>query len=384
MADAVERYRVGSLDGEGPTFGDEPLVAFDGGGRLHVLDASNRRTLVLDAAGDTAWTYEHPGRGPREIQYPVGLAVAGDGTQVILDQGNGKMVVLSPDGAFRRSVTLDRSSGFPSGRAAVLGSEVVSGPDPDVWGTAAPADTLTWHVRAYPVAGGPPRILSTHWRAPDPRSPQEAPELGGQRLTVRVAGLTDLRAFWPRVLTARAGDALAVVDSTAYRIQILDLQGNVTRTVGREMDPHPVTPAVESQERERRTQVIDAGDGPRFQISSSDGGVQSVDQAMVDAFVKEQIEGMAFWPEIPVIRDLAGAPDGTLWVQRSGADGTPGPIDLVRIDGRYVGTLPAGSPFPAALGPGGLVAFLDASALGVTTVRVVSWPVPPGETPDAD
>ena len=82
---------------------------------------------------------------------------------------------------------------------------------------------------------------------------------------------------------------------------------------------------------------------------------------------------MSFWPEIPVLRDVLGGPDGSLWVQRNDNYGQPGRIDLFDADGVYRGTLPADSPFPIALGPDGLAAYVDVSELGVTELRVESW-----------
>ena len=213
--------------------------------------------------------------------------------------------------------------------------------------------------------------MASRWRAPDPPPAARPPELGGRR--IRVGGLTDLKAFWPRVLLAQAGGTLAVVDSTVYRIELLGSDGAVLGILERGVAPHPVTPAVMEAERARRRQVIEDGEGPRFQISSSDGGSQGVDQAMVDDFIVGQIEIMSFWPEIPAILAVKGAPDGTVWAQRSHEDGSAGPIDLLHVDGRYLGTLPRGTAFPAALGPDGLIAYAETSDLGVVSVRVMTW-----------
>ena len=58
---------------------------------------------------------------------------------------------------------------------------------------------------------------------------------------------------------------------------------------------------------------------------------------------------------------------------RSGCSGTvedplaDGPIDVLAVDGRYLGSYPAGAmALPAALGPGGLVVFMS---------RGTSWDV---------
>ncbi|MXW17180.1 MAG: hypothetical protein F4123_04005 [Gemmatimonadetes bacterium] len=52
-----------------------------------------------------------------------------------------------------------------------------------------------------------------------------------------------------------------------------------------------------------------------------------------------------------------------------------GPIDVLTMDGRYVGTYPAGvAVMPAAFGPEGLVAFIETDELGVDAVVVKRLP----------
>ena len=60
-------------------------------------------------------------------------------------------------------------------------------------------------------------------------------------------------------------------------------------------------------------------------------------------------------------------------MQRRGEDPSDnnGPIDVLTIDGGYVGTYPAGAlQMPAAFGPDGLVAFIETDELDVETVVV--------------
>ncbi|MXX55157.1 MAG: hypothetical protein F4Z44_05145 [Gemmatimonadetes bacterium] len=48
-----------------------------------------------------------------------------------------------------------------------------------------------------------------------------------------------------------------------------------------------------------------------------------------------------------------------------------GPIDVVTMEGRYIGTYPAGSiALPDALGPDGLAAFVEQDEMDVETVVV--------------
>ena len=54
-----------------------------------------------------------------------------------------------------------------------------------------------------------------------------------------------------------------------------------------------------------------------------------------------------------------------------------GPIDVLTMDGRYLGSYPSGTIMPSAFGPDGLVAFIEASELGVPVVVVKRLPQGP-------
>jgi len=78
---------------------------------------------------------------------------------------------------------------------------------------------------------------------------------------------------------------------------------------------------------------------------------------------------------VPVIKDLALAPDGTLWVERKaiGRDAR-GPIDVLSPEGEYLGTLPAGTPLPGTFLPGDHIAAVHKDSLDierVTEYRIV-------------
>ena len=77
--------------------------------------------------------------------------------------------------------------------------------------------------------------------------------------------------------------------------------------------------------------------------------------------------------EAPVIRDMAVDRADRLWIARTGADGLgDGPVDIVAMDGGYVGTLETNTlPIPDAFGPDGLMAYVESDELGVQSVRVI-------------
>ncbi len=69
--------------------------------------------------------------------------------------------------------------------------------------------------------------------------------------------------------------------------------------------------------------------------------------------------------------------EGNLWIERSIEPGTieSGPIDVLKLDGTYVGTLPAGQiKMPDAFGPDGLAAFIETDEFDVPVITVRRLP----------
>ena len=117
---------------------------------------------------------------------------------------------------------------------------------------------------------------------------------------------------------------------------------------------------------------------------------------------RRAIEEMRFYPEIPLVDGLRTTWTGTLWVHRTPKDGYPSeaadnssllqeaasslsgqgsgeeesrPIDVVTLDGRYVGTFPGPKAvMPRAFGPGGLVAYVELDQFDVPVVIVKRLP----------
>jgi hypothetical protein len=77
---------------------------------------------------------------------------------------------------------------------------------------------------------------------------------------------------------------------------------------------------------------------------------------------------------MPVIQGIVADPQGRIWVARSGpVHGQRGPVDVLRPDGTYLGTLPAG-PLPAAFSRAGTAAYFVPDAGGGMRVEVRRLP----------
>ena len=167
--------------------------------------------------------------------------------------------------------------------------------------------------------------------------------------------------------------SVAFSDSSAYVVKIARPGEGVWRILKRPLQPIPVTNWV--IEAEKQSRLRDASGG-----GSVLGGVRESPQGS-RARALARIEQLEFFEEVSIIRNLKTGWDGEIWVQRHGEDPADryGPVDVLAMDGRYLGTFPAGTirlqtavrPVGlAAFGPDGLAAFIEQDEIDVKTVVV--------------
>ncbi len=379
-------YEVGSLDGpEWQTFGDVGGTAFDAAGNLYILDVQSSRIVVVGPDGKLVREVGSPGDGPGELGGPIGFAVLRDGTIVVTDTGHQAYVVYGPDGVYEKQLAFRRDNGVtrigdiepdPRGGAILSGGghtsismSVGPGQRPEL-PTGRPIERI-------PLQGeevGPSTLVEA-WQPPRDDRPQEVSG-GGMRFRMAMAGP---RTFEPGLYVGALPDGGVVyVDSTDYAVKVTDEEGAVLRVIRRPFRPRPVTQEIEEAEKDRRLQELEEGEGPKMvvRIGSPGGGVRTVDPAAVKEMMKDQIDQMRFYPEVPVLMGLSTGWTGTIWVQRRGASpAEEGRVDVLRPDGTYVGTLTEdGIGVPAAFGPNGLVAYVTKDELDVPKVEVRRLP----------
>lgn len=382
-----EVFRVGSMDGaRWETFGEIRGAAFDAAGNLHVFDPQSARVVVTDSTGAFLREVGEEGEGPGELRMPVAFAVLRDGRTVIADMGHRAYLLYGPEGAFQRQVSMGGDGATlrlgdlhadPAGRGVVSGGggtmvSMRAGPG------EGPELPETRPVQLLGLDGtvASTRTLVEAWRPPRGDEPTTLAG-GGIRLSMATAGP---RTFEPELHVGMLPDGgMAIVDSTTWTVMVAGPGGRVLRVLRRPFEPRPVTEAVREAERARQLEELEAGGGPRMSIVSQSpgGGRSAVPQQAIREMMRGRIEAMSFYPELPVIREMAAGWDGTLWVQRRASDepAEAGPLDVVTAGGRYLGTFPDGAlALPDAFGPHGLVAFVERDAYDVPTVVVRRLP----------
>jgi hypothetical protein len=379
-----EVFRIGSLNGEEwETFGEIGGASFDDAGNLYVLDRQASRLTMVDPEGGFVRTIGQPGEGPGEFRMPLGFSAFRDGRLVVSDLGHRAYQLFDADGGFDRMVGMGADGTIrvgdlapdPSGDAVISGGggAVIAargGPGGEVAApTTRPVDRIS--------LGGDEADVTTvvdAWLPPRDDEPTRL-QGGGVSFQMSMAGP---RVFEPALLVGVLPDgSVAFADSVTYAVKIVSAAGEVRRTLRRPFDVKPVTSRMEEEERERRLAELEAGGGPRMRmmVDGPGGGAQAVPQEAMREMMRGQIAQMRFYPELPVLMDLATTGGGRIWVQRRGERPTEaGPIDVLTPAGDYVGSFPPDVAMPDAFGPDGLAAWLEEDELGVPVVVVRRLP----------
>ncbi len=373
-AEFEDVYRVGTMAGDDwEQFGNVRRVAFDGVGRLFIFDSQADRIHVVGPDGEYLHTIGRSGEGPGEFRRPDGLAVTRDGRVVIADLGHRAYHIFGADGEFDRMVGMAPEAGdiritdiypHPEGEAVftAVGAQLLSG------------NFSTSGARTTPHTSRPVErlLLAGDVAAKDTVAEGWLPG-GGNATSLPVDGQPNYRVprpapFGPDILLGVLPDgSVAFSDSSAYAIKIARPGAGLWRVLTRPLQPIPVTNRVIEAEKDRRLKELEE--------RSDRGGIvlNGVRMAPDLERERERIEELEFFEEVSIVRGLKTDWTGGIWVQRHGLEPSDddGPIDVLTMDGEYVGTYPAGAiQMPDYFGPDGLVAFVETDELDVETVVV--------------
>lgn len=395
-ADFEEVFRVGVREGEDwEMFANASSVAFDANGNLYVVDGlyagMDTRIVVFDASGNFVREFGSMGEGPGEFNRPTGVVVMRDGTTVVEDLKHRAFQLFDANGEFLRMVRIrpgnigyhdllpdPRGGGVfvkddPSG--SYITSSSAGGAPP-----AAPTSRPLWHVD---LGGEETRndTVVEGWQAPR----GEVPDLPGPLRQPQAP------TYEPPFLVGVLPDGSVVhSDSSAYALRITPSgPGGVPRVIRRPLRPRPVTREMEE----------------------ANNGMASNSMSILDERTGEtsiyELPKRVFYPEVSILLAISTTWEGRIWVQRRGEEAgnprenglidlddlldlppgaelppfgpigwsTPGPIDVVTADGRYVGTFATeATALPDAFGPDGMAAFIELDEFDVASVVVRRLP----------
>ncbi len=380
-------YAIGGFDATGwQIFGSVSQVEFDGAGNLYLLDRQSMQISIVAPDGSLVRQFGTQGDGPGEFRQPGAMGVTRDGRVFVQDGGHRAYLEFDQSGEFVQQVPMTMEGGVlvmgalqadPTGprffTSSAGGGFIMMERNIDGPGGAGPSMPTGRPIERVSI--GDAVETSEFFSAWDPPAPGSEEVRGGAGGGIRVS--VPRQVVWePRLFFAPTPDGgVAVVDSSAYAVKIVDATGRHVRTITRPtVEPRRVTDRIRNREIERRVDQIQSGGGPQMRIVTDNGsGATEMPQDQIRQMQIARLENTPFWPEIPVTRAMRVGWDGLIWLERAQVDPTePGPIDLFRSDGSYVGTLDADEEVrtPSAFGPDGLAAWIEEDEFEVRTVRV--------------
>jgi hypothetical protein len=364
-------FSIGAEDGRSwEMLSGVRAVAFDRQDNLYVLDGGNHRVLVFDGRGRFVRQIGKQGRGPGELISPVQLAVTPTGDVVVSDLGRRAYSVFGRDGTFKHNVAFGGGGAPLAGRAmkAHPRGGVVTLSEPGGFAPNAPAGTvsgehsLLWHPMT--PAGRATTLFRSRQEAVRSGA---APGAGGPGTQVRTMSPV---VFTPQLhWSVLPSAALAVAHTSRYSIRLVQPNGAVTRVLERPIAPRAVTARDREAVRERRRHALTTGEGLTFVTADGRSSLPIPPQLIRD------LENLQFADQVPVISALVTDAAGRLWVERSVPElDRSGPVDILAPEGRYVGSLPAGTALPDAFGSSGRAAYIERDDMGVERVVVRTLP----------
>lgn len=313
---------------------DPTAVRADARGNTYILDRGNHRVLVFGPDGRHLRSMGKQGGGPGEMQFPASLALAPDGSVGVLDPMLGQMVRFGADGRVLPGMPLNRDAGMPESAAFAGDASVM---------LTRSFDAERGSTQKLAMMAGADTTVLAQMQNP-PGKPVKFPNC-----QVTISSMPPM--FEPAINWTAAGGRVAVNPGPDYEVRVYE-GGRHVRTLRRQVAPQPAT-------RELAERSVPDGE---LSIRFGSG------QCRVPA--ADVVEARGFAAVMPAIARIAVAPDGGVWVARYTPDQPRPPVDVFGADGAYLGTLPAGSPFPAAFLPDGGILSVEEDELEVQRVVV--------------
>jgi hypothetical protein len=330
-----ERFRLGGAD-EGPEafFRLAPsYLAVDSNARITVLDPANFRLVQFDGTGRFRWMTGRQGGGPGEFENPGRVLSGMDGTIAVYDYHKRALLWFDSTGASIGQSPLAKL-GLPWGIGFLGDALVVGRRGP--W-----RDDNTRTVSLEILGESDTVVLAS----------VELPPTASQFYKSCAVSISLPPVFAPTLLWHAALAGLVLNAEPAYVVNVIH-QDHTRLSIRRDLPPRPASEAAARRE---------LGDPWNLQIGVS----RTCPIPAADLIEQRGIAAL-----IPMIRDLALAPDGSVWVRRWILPDDPAETDIFDPAGRYVGTLVGDYPFPVGFLPNGDVLTVEADASDVQRLVV--------------
>ncbi|HYH83367.1 MAG TPA: 6-bladed beta-propeller [Longimicrobium sp.] len=376
-------FSVGAMEGQSwEMLSSAEQAVFDRADNLYVLDRGNARVLMFDRAGRFVRQMGRKGGGPGELQVPVAMAVLPDGSVGVYDLAHANLSLFGANGRFARTVPWNESWGFPmrqmmadprGGVVAMLRPRL----NPEALRAGAPPrQTQSLSRVALAGNGTATKLLEIPDPAVTRTSGGDAPG-GGRTVNFRMMGPPE---FSPLTLWGvLPGGGVALTHTQLYTVKVYDANGRPVRYLQRPVRVRRPTERDRQRAREAMRERMQSGRGvitmtqtvgPGGATRTGAGGGRGMNPEQIEQRVRE----MQFADTVRSIQGMTVTPGGKLWIERTPANiGTPGPIDIVTADGRYLGTV-SGIKLPISISATGRAAYLERDEDDVERIVVRQLP----------
>ncbi len=304
----------------GGFFGVTDVTVVDGS-RIAVLDQLGLQVVLFDEGGRFLTQYGREGSGPGEFKLPTTLAATPWGGVLVFDFMNRRLERF--DSTLVPMAPVPVQVSFSGGHVGYVD------------------DFLIFPARDIEVQEASVQFITAMNETDTVEVVRYVREVGGmvtlESCGMMFQGIPPL--FSPTTRWAQGVEGeMVVVGTSRYELDIYGAPDfSLRRRIRRQVPP------VQSTQEMAEAEV---GDGMRVLTPA---GERVCDAA-------EVAEQRGFASQVPPVTRVAVSPSGEIWVRRWAPGDEEGEVDVLGPDGAYLGTLPAGFPFPDAfLGPDRLV-----------------------------
>jgi hypothetical protein len=230
-------WSVGSVQGQWwEQFQALNAASFGDDGRLYLLDAPGDRVVVFDREGAVLGPVGRPGEGPGEYRIPTNVIALEDGRVAVWDAGKKAYLLYDRDRAPVDEVRPDFSAGRPDrdarragpGEVIALARRLVSSAEGHAYWTANGVKDARGGLPLLriPLRDGATTTVVTRAPVPTWRG-------AGSRIPIHRA-YEPIPSWGPL-----AGGRIALQHGDGYRVDILEADGTVDRTLTGPFRPAP-------------------------------------------------------------------------------------------------------------------------------------------------
>ena len=294
-------------------------IATDAADNVYIRDLTASTVFVISEHGDSVTSIGRAGAGPGEFCNPESIDVSTGGVLTVLDRcAPGFLRWSTQERRFLGQIRTESVLSFV-GRMRVVADDSIIVTEREMLRSSEGATGYAQHVAVWTTTG----VGRLHSGAEATRNEFLSP-CGGQAFIYPM--------FFEPTARWDAGDGvLAIASDSAYVIDLF-IEGEANRRIERDVDVRQTTWSM----IQRHLEAI-----PVWERAIS----RWVECGMP---AREAITRIGYAPYLQAIADLRIGPDGQVWVRRGHTAYEADEIDVFSRTGKYLGTLPSGSPFPAA------------------------------------